>query len=104
MDTDLLTNVLWADLLFPGQCPPWVRVEAERRCRAYALYLYCDSDLPFEPDPQRCFPDEAGRALCRALWRETLVSRSLPHATITGSEASRRTRAIQAVRNLLAGI
>src|SRR5215213_740467 len=30
-DTELLTNVLWADLLFPGECPPWVRAEAELR-------------------------------------------------------------------------
>ena len=76
-DTELLTCVLWDDLLFPGACPDWVRAEADRRARGFALYLLCDTDAPFEPDPQRCFPDEAGRAMCRRLWRETITSRRL---------------------------
>ena len=96
-DTELLTNVLWADLLFPGQCPPWVRDEAERRCRHYALYLLCDTDMPFVPDPQRCFPDPKDRARCRQLWRETLTSRQLPFVDIQGDWAVRGKIAIEAV-------
>lgn len=102
-DTELLTNVLWADLLFPGRCPPALRMEADRRCQAYALYLFCETDLPFEPDPQRCFPDEAGRARCRELWRAALDSRSLRHATISGAMNERRLQARQAVERLLSG-
>lgn len=101
-DTDLLTNVLWADLLFPGACPDWVRTEAERRSRNYALYLLCDTDLPWEPDPQRAFPDPADRARLRALWRETLVSRGLPHVLIAGRDAAREAQAIAAVETILA--
>src|SRR6185503_15796959 len=33
-DTDLLTCTLWDDVLFPGECPPWVRAEAEERIKA----------------------------------------------------------------------
>ena len=102
-DTELLTNVLWADLLFPGQCPAWVRAEAEARSRSFGLYLLCDTDLPFEPDPQRCFPDAAGRAMCRRLWRETLTSRGLPMVGVTGSGAERECQAIAAVEALLKG-
>jgi NadR type nicotinamide-nucleotide adenylyltransferase len=102
-DTELLTNVLWADLLFPGACPAWVRAGAERRSRAYAVYLLCDTDIPFAPDPQRCFPDEAGRAMCRRLWRETLESRGLPFAEIKGAWPERERRAIAAVEKILAG-
>lgn len=101
-DTELLTNVLWADLLFPGHCPEWVRTEAGARSRHYALYLLCDTDIPFAPDPQRCFPDEAGRAMCRRLWRETLTGRGLPFVEITGDWAERERRAIAAVTPLLA--
>lgn len=101
-DTELLTNVLWADLLFPGRCPPWVRTEAEARSRRYALYLLCDTDVPFAPDPQRCFPDEAGRAMCRRLWRETLATRGLPFVEITGDWPTRERRAIAAVEARLA--
>jgi len=100
-DTELLTNVLWADLLFPGSCPPWVRRAAEERCRAYAVYLLCLTDLPFSPDPQRCFPDEADRAACMLRWRETLTSRGLPTADIFGSGNERLERACAAVDSVL---
>lgn len=102
-DTELLTNVLWADLLFPGRCPDWVLAEAEARSRRYALYLFCDTDLPFAADPQRCFPDAAGRAMCRRLWRDTLVTRALPMAEIRGEGREREERAIAAVEKLMAG-
>lgn len=96
-DTELLTNVLWADLLFPGACPEWMRAEAERRSRHYLLYLLCDTDIAFEPDPQRCFPDAAGRAMCRQLWRDTLVSRGLPFVEICGDAARREAIAVAAI-------
>jgi nicotinamide riboside kinase len=96
-DTELLTCVLWDDLLFPGACPGWVRSEADRRARAFALYLFCDTDLPFEPDPQRCFPDEAGRAKGRRIWREALAARGLPVAEIRGVGNDRFTAAVAAV-------
>jgi len=102
-DTELLTNVLWADLLFAGHCPAWVRREADVRASRYTLYLLCDTDLAFTPDPQRCFADEAGRTLCRRLWRETLVARGLPFVEIDGDWPQRERKAILAVENALRG-
>jgi len=96
-DTDLLTNVLWADLLYDGKCPVWVRIEAAERCRHYALYLLCDTDIAFAPDPQRSFPEVAGRAMCRALWRETLISRHLPFVELRGNHDERLRAAVAAV-------
>lgn len=101
-DTELHTNVLWADLLFPGQCPAWVRTEAERRAGNYALYLFCDTDLPFEPDPQRCFPDPADRRRCRRRWLDTLRQRGLPWVRIAGQPDRREALAIRAIDALLA--
>jgi HTH-type transcriptional repressor of NAD biosynthesis genes len=102
-DTELLTNVLWADLLFPGHCPDWVRAEADRRSRHYAVYLFCDTDLPFEPDPQRCFPSEADRIRGRALWWETLATRGLPCVRIHGNHEQRLELARVAVNHVLPG-
>jgi NadR type nicotinamide-nucleotide adenylyltransferase len=102
LDTDLLTCTLWNDLLFPGACPAWVRSEAEARARRCALFLLCDADVPFAPDPQRCFPEPAARERARGLWREALVSRGLPHAVIRGDWAQREAAAIAAVETLLA--
>ena len=101
-DTTLLACVVWDDVLFPGACPAWLRTEAERRAREVSLYLLCDTDLPFAPDPQRCFPDEAGRAMGRKLCRDALVSRGLPFAEIFGAEAQREALAVAAVQRLLA--
>lgn len=100
-DTELLTCVLWDDLLFPGACPDWVRQEANRRARRFALYLFCDTDLPFEADPQRCFPDENGRKMCRRLWYDTLAERSLPIALVRGSGPARFSSALAAVQDLM---
>lgn len=100
-DTDLLTCTLWNDLLFPGTCPAWVRSQAEEWARKTDLFLLCRTDIPFEPDPQRCFPDPAGRAMCMRLWRETLESRALPFVEIQGDWAQRGQQAAQAVEALL---
>ncbi|MSU68291.1 MAG: N-acetylglucosamine-6-sulfatase [Opitutaceae bacterium] len=101
LDTDLLTCTLWDDVLFPEACPPWVRVEAEERARGVALWLLCDTDVPFEPDPQRSFPDAEGRARGRKIWREALEQRGLPFVEIGGSWAERERRAVAAVQGLL---
>ena len=100
-DTDLLTCLLWNDLLFPGACPPWVRVEAERRAQAMDLYLCCDTDMPWAPDPQRCFADPPGRANCRRVWREALVQRGVQWVEVNGDWAQREARAAAAVDALL---
>jgi len=102
-DTDLITCVLWNDLLFPGRCPAWVRTEAERRARGNALYLLCDADVPFVADPQRCFPEAAERERSRELWREALVGRGLPVVEIRGDWATREAAAIAAVERVLGG-
>lgn len=97
LDTDLLTCTIWDDLLFPGRCPSWVREEAERRARVTSLFLLCQTDIPFEPDPQRCFPDSEGRAMCMRVFREALVSRGLPLAELRGSHAERLSLALAAI-------
>ncbi len=101
-DTDLLSCTVWDDLLFPGACPDWVRVEAARRARATALFLFCDTDLPWAPDPQRCFPDEEGRAMCRRVFLETLERTGARWARVWGSETERTERAAVAVEGVLA--
>jgi HTH-type transcriptional repressor of NAD biosynthesis genes len=100
-DTDLLTCTLWDDLLFPGACPAWARQAAERRAREAALYLLCEADVPFAPDPQRCFPDEESRAGAAKIWGGALRSRGLPFAVIHGDWAKREQLAIAAVEKIL---
>jgi len=100
-DTDLLMNVRWADDLFPGACPAWVRQRADKRARRYALYLYCEPDLPWEPDPQRSFLDAAAWQASAERCREMLTSRGLPFVTVRGKGSERIALAIDTVNVLL---
>lgn len=99
-DTDALTTMLWSDLLY-GTCPEELRRNAEWRCRQYALYLLLDIDVPFAPDPQRCFPEPADRAKCARIWRGALERRQLPFVDIRGSWEQREHAAIAAVTSVL---
>lgn len=99
-DTEALTTMLWSDLLY-GTSPDEMRRTVEKRCRNYALYLLCDIDAPFAPDPQRCFPDPADREKCMRIWRGALERRHLPHVLIRGDWAERERTAIKVVDQLL---
>lgn len=101
-DTESLTTMLWSDLLY-GTTPDALRRGAERRCRNYALYLLLDTDVPFAPDPQRCFPDPEDREKCRRIWRGALERRHLPYVEIRGDWTERERAAIAAVEAALRG-
>lgn len=100
-DTDALTTMLWSDLLY-GTCPEELRRVAEKRSQNYALYLLLDADVPFTPDPQRCFPDPADRAKAARVWRGALERRQRPFVDIRGPWAERERAAIAAVEQVLA--
>lgn len=99
-DTDALTTMLWSDLLY-GTTPDELRRGAEKRCKNYALYLLLDIDVPFAPDPQRCFPDPEDREKAMRVWRGALDRRHLPYELIRGNWAEREARAIAAIERLL---
>ena len=100
-DTEALTTVLWSDVLY-GSCPDDLRRGADRRAKNYALYLLLDIDVPFAPDPQRCFPDPADREKAMRVWRGALERRGLPHVLIRGDWAERERASIAAIERLLA--
>ena len=100
-DTDLLTHVLWADLLFPRQCADWVRETAEIQAKHAALYLLCDIDIAWANDPQRCFSDADERAAVQACFKQTLIERDLSFVTLQGKPKQRLTRALAAIETLV---
>lgn len=96
-DTNLLSNVLWADVLYGGRIADWVRREADHRAPAYDLYLFCEPDLPWEEDPQRCFRDRETWLASAERCREMLDTRGLAYVSIRGEGEARRAAAVSAV-------
>ena len=99
-DTEALTTVLWSDLLY-GTCQEDILRSAESRAKQYALYLLLDIDVPWAPDPQRCFPDEDDRKKCLKIWHGTLERRRLPYQWIRGDWTQREQAAIAAVEKIM---
>ncbi|MEW6363518.1 MAG: AAA family ATPase [Acidobacteriota bacterium] len=95
-DTDLITTVIWSEILF-GECPEWIRREADRR--GYDLYLLMDIDTPWVPDPQRYLPNDRESFLARC--EAELTSRGRAYVKIGGSWTERFRRACEAVEPLL---
>ena len=53
-DTELLVTKIWCDDKF-GRCHCWITDELQNR--NYDIVLLCNTDMPWEPDPQREDPD-----------------------------------------------
>ncbi|HTE19475.1 MAG TPA: AAA family ATPase [Armatimonadota bacterium] len=97
-DTDVLTTTLWSDVLF-GECPQWVRDEAEQR--TYDLYLLTDIDVPWVRDPVRYLPDDRRSFFARC--EEALRSGGRPYVRLSGGTDERFARAREAVESLVPG-
>lgn len=96
LDTDLLSTAVYAEHYY-GHCPFWV-TQAVLARRA-DLYLLCDIDLPWTPDPQRDRPDD--REAIQALFREALRSREFPFVDIRGDWRDRFLTARTAIDAIL---
>ena len=94
-DTELETTVIYSEAYF-GSCPDWIRAEARRR--PYDLYLVCDIDVPWVPDPWRDLGHR--RAELDAGFRRALVGKSAPIVTIRGPWGDRLATAAAAVERL----
>lgn len=97
LDTDLLSTVVYAEHYY-GSCPEWIRAAAGHR-RA-DLYLLCDIDVPWRPDPQRDRPDE--RPVMHRLFRSALTARGFRFQVIRGGWRERFLAARLAIEELLA--
>jgi nicotinamide riboside kinase len=98
-DTNLATILLWSEVLF-GDAPSWLRDEAMRQ--TYDVWLLTGIDVPFEPDPQRCFPHPGDRARLMAACEGMLARLGVVPVRLAGSHDLRMTDACIAIDRLLA--
>ncbi len=94
IDTNLYVMKIWCEVAF-GKCHQWIidRI-AERK---YDLYLLCQTDLPWEVDPMREYPDPGVRQNLYNMYKDLLVNDGARFFEISGSEVQRTEKAIKAV-------
>jgi len=99
LDTDLLSTAIYARHYY-GECPDWL-TQAVLARRA-DLYILCDIDVPWTPDPQRDRPSE--REAMQGLFREGLRSWGFPVVEVRGDRRERFLTARTAIDRMLAAV
>lgn len=83
-DTECMVTKIWCDVKFE-RCHPWIIEQIVQR--PYDLYLLCDIDLPWQPDPQREHPHL--RNYLFNLYYAELNGRNLPFGIVKGNGEAR---------------
>lgn len=89
-DTELIVTKIWSEVRYQ-RCDPWILRTIEDH--PYDLFLLCDVDLPWEPDPLREHPHM--RPQLFEMYYNELLSRGFPFAVVSGLG---NTRLLNAVR------
>ena len=90
LDTDLRSTMLYAQHYYgQRQVPAWLRAAVE--ARRVALYLLCDDDVPWRPDPARDSPEARARVQRRIA--ASVRSSGVPVVVLRGTPEERLAQA-----------
>jgi nicotinamide riboside kinase len=97
IDTEMYVMKVWSEFVF-GKCHQWIIDQiVERR---YDLYLLCNIDLPWEPDPLREYPDPEPRRQLFHIYKDILINQHVPWHIISGNYEQRLQSGIAAVEGM----
>ncbi|MCU0399768.1 MAG: ATP-binding protein [Algoriphagus sp.] len=96
-DTDLRVIHIWSEHRF-GKTDPSVLEEIQ--VRKYELILLTDTDLPWEPDPLREYPELEMRQYFFDKYRKLAEQSGFPYLIVSGDREKRLKDAVIAVDNL----
>jgi NadR type nicotinamide-nucleotide adenylyltransferase len=90
LDTYLIITKVWFDVVF-HRCPGWIKEELSRK--EIQLYLLCNTDIPWEPDPVR---ENGGsrREYLLELYKKELETWECPYRIVSGTGEIRLQNAI----------
>jgi NadR type nicotinamide-nucleotide adenylyltransferase len=91
-DTEPIVTKIWSEVKY-NRCDP--RIIKMISTRPYDLFLLCDIDLPWEPDPLREHPHK--RKFLFDLYHKELTSRNFPFVIVRGEGPVRLACAISAI-------
>lgn len=98
IDTDMYVMKVWSEFVF-GKCHRFILDQVVNR--GYDLYLLCNTDLPWAPDPLREYPDHATRKRLYQIYKDILINQTVPWVSISGQYAERFEKAVAATDSLL---
>lgn len=95
-DTEMLVCKIWLEFVF-GQQSSFIEKAVLQQ--NYDLYLLCDIDLEWEPDPLREHPDKRVELFER--YEKWLLSYGFPYVKISGQGNKRLENAVNSVNELV---
>ena len=97
IDTDLYVMKIWSEVVF-NNCHKWILKQIAQR--SYHLYLLCNTDLPWQADALREYPDLSFRQKLFAMYKDACINSNTPFKIISGTNEQRLQMAITTVDNL----
>ncbi|MFH0894888.1 MAG: ATP-binding protein [Bacteroidota bacterium] len=94
-DTELTVIKIWMEHKY-GTCPNWIKEHITNK--PYDLYLLCDIDIPWTPDPQREHPES--REHFFLLFLNELKLENKNYVIIHGDRKQRLQTALNAIEEL----
>jgi NadR type nicotinamide-nucleotide adenylyltransferase len=95
-DTEPIVTKIWSEHLYK-KCDDWIKKKIDDH--SYDLYLLCNIDIPWVPDPLREQPEK--REYFFDLFYNELKSRNFNFSVISGYGEERINNAINIIDNLL---
>ena len=97
IDTDMYVMKVWCEFVFQ-KCHHYILDQIVER--QYDLYLLCNIDLPWSPDPLREYPKREPRAQLYKIYEDILINQSTPWVKISGSYQERFEKARNSINTI----
>lgn len=98
IDTDLYVMKVWSEYVF-NKCDNRILTQIAKR--KYDLYLLCNTDLPWQADLLREYPDLHTREKLYHYYKDAMLNQNTTWVDISGKHEERLQKAIEAVDKML---
>ncbi len=96
-DTHLIVTKIWFKVVY-GRFPSWI--DDAIRSSGIDLFLVCNTDIPWVPDPLRENGGEMREILLK-MYKDEIESFGIPWVMISGKDEYRTYSAIESVKNFI---
>ena len=98
IDTDMYVMKVWCEFVFE-KCHRFILDQIVER--KYDHYFLCNTDLPWQPDELREYPDLHTRQQLFHIYKDIMINQDVPWTLISGHYDDRLSTAIKAVDAML---